>query len=78
MLGDIFYGMLHRPVLSQTVSILNDLQNTSWADYLERVEQRYFPDIQMKQSIDFDRLSKKDIHILEKSVKNLKIKMNMS
>lgn len=58
--GDVFYSMPHGPILSQTLNMLNDLVNNKWGDYLDAVSAKYYPDIQIKQEIDFDRLSYKD------------------
>lgn len=58
--GDVFYSMPHGPILSQTLNMLNDLVNNKWGDYLDAVSAKYYPDIQIKQEMDFDRLSHKD------------------
>ena len=58
--GDVFFSMPHGPVLSQTLNMLNDLDNNNWGDYLEAADTPYYPDIKIKRNIDFDRLSKKD------------------
>ena len=58
--GDVFYSMPHGPVLSQTLNMLTDLVNNKWGDYLDAVDAKYYPDIQIKQKLDLDRLSNKD------------------
>ena len=58
--GDVFCSMPHGPVLSQTLNMLNDLDNNNWGDYLEAIKVPYYPDIQIRKNIEFDRLSIKD------------------
>lgn len=62
--GDIFVSMPHGPVLSQTLNMLYDIPHNDWSKYLDKIESKYFPDIQMKQSMEFDRLSLKDIQYI--------------
>ena len=71
--GDVFYSMPHGPVLSQTLNMLNDLVNNNWGEYLDAVESKYYPDIQLKKEIVYDRLSNKDkeyINFISKKFKN--------
>lgn len=63
--GDVFYSMPHGPVLSQTLNMLNDLVNNKWGEYLDAVDARYYPDIQIKKELDLDRLSHKDKRYIE-------------
>lgn len=58
--GDVFYSMPHGPVLSQTLNMLNDLINNNWGKYLEAADAKYYPDIQIKETLELDRLSVKD------------------
>ena len=58
--GDVFYSMPHGPILSQTLNMLYDLVNNKWGDYLDTISAKFYPDIQIKQEADFDRLSPKD------------------
>lgn len=58
--GDVFYSMPHGPILSQTLNMLYDLVNNKWGDYLDTISAKFYPDIQIKQEVDFDRLSPKD------------------
>lgn len=64
--NDIFVSMPHGPVLSQTLNMLYELPNNNWSDYLDKIEARFFPDIQLKGCINFDRLSSKDREYIEK------------
>lgn len=64
--NDIFVSMPHGPVLSQTLNMLYDLPNNNWSNYLDKVEARFFPDIQLKKEIEFDRLSLKDKEYIKK------------
>lgn len=63
--NDIFVSMPHGPVLSQTLNMLYDLPNNKWSKYLDKVEARFFPDIQIKKSMEFDRLSAKDCQYIQ-------------
>jgi len=62
--GDVFVSMPHGPVLSQTLNDLNNIPHNAWAEYLYKVESPYFPDILVKKSIEFDRLSSKDMEYI--------------
>lgn len=64
--GDLFFSMPHGPVLSQTLNLLNDLDNNNWGDYLQAVPARYYPDIIVREDINFDRLSVKDKQYIKK------------
>lgn len=64
--NDIFVSMPHGPVLSQTLNMLYDLPNNNWSDFLDKVEAKFFPDIQLRQNTEFDRLSMKDREYIEK------------
>lgn len=60
---DSFYSMPHGPVLSATLNMLNDLENTEWGKVLTAVKSKYYPDIKLNASAteeDFIYLSEKD------------------
>lgn len=63
--GDAFCSMPHGPVLSRTLNMLYELVNNNWGEYLEAIKFPYYPDIQVKQKINLDRLSSKDKSYIE-------------
>lgn len=70
--NDIFVSMPHGPVLSQTLNMLYDLPNNKWSEHLDKVEARFFPDIQIKKSMEFDCLSPKDCQYIQEISKKFK------
>lgn len=62
--GDNFVSMPHGPVLSNTLNLLNDIPNNIWSEYLDKVDVRYYYDVQIRKPMSFDRLSRKDMQYL--------------
>lgn len=62
--GDEYFSLNHGPVLSATKNLLEDLgrdkDNNYWDKFLEKKENKYFPDILLIKEIDTDELSEKD------------------
>lgn len=58
--GDEFFSMRHGPVLSYTLNMLNNLEQTEWKDKLEKKDDQYFPIIKKLGQVDYDLLSDKD------------------
>ena len=63
--GDVFCSMPHGPVLSTTLGMLYELTKNNWGYNLESVEAKYYPDIQIKKGISYNRLSVKDRKYIE-------------
>ena len=58
--GDEFFSLRHGPVLSYTLNMLNNLEQTEWKNKLEKKEHRYYPIIKKLGQVDYDLLSDKD------------------
>lgn len=58
--GDEFFSLRHGPVLSYTLNMLNNLEQTEWKNKLEKKEHQYYPIIKKLDQVDYDLLSDKD------------------
>lgn len=63
--GDNFVSMPHGPALSTTLNLLTSLPYNVWSEVLDKSAAKFFFDVQLRKSISFDRLSKKDKSYIE-------------
>lgn len=64
--GDVFFSMRHGPVLSYTLNMLNNLEQTEWKDSLGKKDHIYYPMIQQTAQTEYDLLSEKDKDYIKK------------
>lgn len=64
--GDEFFSLRHGPVLSYTLNMLNNLEQTEWKDMLGKKDHSYYSIIQKLAQVDYDLLSEKDKEYIEK------------
>jgi hypothetical protein len=67
--GDVYFSLPHGPILSATLNLLNDIKmdkKNPFAEFLERAEAKYYFDVVLKTTPEYDHLSEKDIEYIEK------------